>query len=96
MLIPMPSPRGTNHERLFIRARSGPTAAFDSAEGLIQSTSEKLLAFLKDRLIPADLANVEIMLGGERPYAADARQFVKGRGSFSERFPDAARIKTAM
>ena len=48
------------------------------------------------KLSPADLADVETMLGGERPYAADARQFVKGRGSFSERFPEAARIKTAM
>ena len=99
MLIPMPSPLGTNHEKLFIRARRRPLAAYDSAEGLSQPLGQQLLIFLRGKLSAADYAELETLLeGSDAPPAADARPHWgshtrSAARSFDERYPEAARIK---
>lgn len=73
MLIPMPSPRGTNHAKLFLRAR-GPVAAYDSRRGLAADAAlsdEKkgaILDFLAGKLSSDDIMSVKAMLSGERAY----------------------------
>ena len=62
----MPSPRGTNFERLFMPSRT-PAGAYDaapddSATGAGDPISE-IKAFLKSKLSDADFAEVEKMLG---------------------------------
>ena len=97
MLIPMPSPRGTNKEKLFIRASRRPLAAYDSAEGLSQPLGQQLLLFLRDKLSAADFAELETLLeGSDAPPAADTRPRWRAKSipiSFDERYPGAARIK---
>jgi hypothetical protein len=62
----MPSPRGTNHARLFITV-PGPVAAYDAAGGLENGDPiERVLAFLRDKLSPADLAGARKILEAQR------------------------------
>ena len=56
----MPSPRGTNFERLFLPDRN-PVAAYDSATG-VGDPVDQIKAFLKSKLSDADFAEVEKML----------------------------------
>ena len=101
MLIPMPSPRGTNHESLFIRAPRRPAAAYDSSAGLNQHLGDQLLLFLRDKLSAADYTKLETLLEKESPNddpvapAMDARRGRQTQAtvrSFNERYPEAARI----
>ena len=100
MLIPMPSPRGTNREKLFIRAPAGrPLAAYDASEGLSQPLGQQLLLFLRDKLSAADYADLETLLAtatNDDPVAPamDARRgrHTQSAASFYERYPEAARI----
>lgn len=105
MLRSMPSPSGTNHERLFIRGR-GPVAAYDAAEGLTDDVIARLKAFLKGKISDEDLAKIEELLMNNSEMANDARtrlrvasdMATKHAGNervFLERFPEAARIKQA-
>ena len=97
MLVAMPSPNGTNHENLFIRATGRPLAAYDSSEGLSQPLGQQLLLFLRDKLSAADYADLETLLEGpDAPPAADVRPRWRTKSaapSFDERYPGAARIK---
>ena len=97
MLVAMPSPNGTNHEKLFIRASRRLLAAYDSAEGLSQPLAQQLLIFLRGKLGAADYAELETLLeGSDAPPAADARPRWRTKStalSFDERYPGAARIK---
>jgi hypothetical protein len=87
MLKPMPSPRGTNVERLFIRA-SGPAAAYDAAgvsdlmdeehRARLEDAFAKLNVFLQQKLPQDDQAAakslVELLLDaamGSSPGATD-------------------------
>lgn len=57
MRTPMPSPRGTNHARLFVN----PRGAYDAA--LPEGAAAELLAFLQGKLSEADLAEFCKMAG---------------------------------
>lgn len=96
--IPMPSPRGTNRENLFISWAHSPVAAYDAAEGL--PLSERVMSFLREKLNATDYAEVEALLRkadhNDHPDPAmDARlrRISTAARNFNERFPDAARIR---
>lgn len=103
MTRPMPSPRGTNHERLFLRDQLG---ALDAAlEGGPEGSEgvKRILAAMAEAL--SRLSHEEFLELKEgldqllvpptfdklpRHHAMDAA----GRSSFNARFPEAARIKS--
>lgn len=100
MFKPMPSPRGTNYEGLFVPAHwigKSPAMAFDQKlNELNGDVLKRLLTFLSKTLTDADLDTVMAILRGEEggqsqasAMAADAR---RKPGTFYERYPDAARI----
>lgn len=68
MKIPMPSPRGTNHARLFLaQTFPGAGAAYDAAAGLDPDAQAKLLEILTGKLSDEDMAAVKAMLGVSDP-----------------------------
>jgi hypothetical protein len=73
MFHPMPSPRGTNRERLFVHwPTRSPTMAFDSAAGVADHPDEieQLLEFLKGKLSDEDMQQVQKIVAS-RPEALD-------------------------
>lgn len=102
MRTAMPSPRGTNHARLFVN----PRGAYDAA--LPEDAAAEILVFLQGKLSDADLAEFCKLAGIDAGITMDSPVPFKGmpqpgggkfgedsrrRGSFAERFPHAARIK---
>ena len=99
MFRPMPSPRGTNHERLFVRDRN-PEGAYDAAITADQFT--KIMKLLADAGVSTTiLAEVEHMMTHEnaglgmdaRPRRAPGHS--ENERAFLRRFPDAGRIGQA-
>jgi hypothetical protein len=74
MRTPMPSPRGTNHARLFVN--SNPRGAYDAA--LSEESAAALLAFLHGKLSDADLAEFCKMAGIDAGMSMDEPEPFKG------------------
>lgn len=62
MLKPLPSPRGTNHERLFMLKGRKPAMAYDSRRGLArdadpmeEDTLESLIAWVQENMTAPDI-----------------------------------------
>jgi hypothetical protein len=66
MRTPMPSPRGTNHARLFVN----PRGAYDAA--LSEESAADLLVFLTGKLSDADLAEFCKMAGIDQGVTMDS------------------------
>jgi hypothetical protein len=107
MLIPMPSPRGTNCERLFISAAHSPAAAYDAigglkAERLSDEELQTVLAILAGKLSDQELEKIRGLLtersgANHETLAADGLRRGKAvsTSGFHARYPGAARIKQA-
>ena len=73
-MIPMPSPRGTNHERLFISAHRGP--AYDARGGILGSDAQPMpskACQVADRLVSLLSQDELSELGREVIKARDAK-----------------------
>ena len=92
---PMPSPKGTNVERLYVKTASV-VAAYDSAEGLEPEAMERLRTFLKGKINEEDLQRAIAIMGGENEVSEapprDAQAQDGRKPSFASRFPSASRI----
>jgi hypothetical protein len=77
---PMPSPNGTNRERLFIGGRN-PAAAYDSAEGAALTAGHKVLEYCRDKLGPEDLAELAKLIGIDPDSAMDDEHNLEPRGA---------------
>jgi hypothetical protein len=106
MRTAMPSPRGTNHARLFVSA--SPRGAYDA---MPDDGGAELVEFLRGKLSDADLAEFCKMAGIDAGVTMDEPVPFKGmpqpggskfgedswkRASFAERFPHAAKIKVSI
>jgi hypothetical protein len=76
---PMPSPNGTNRERLFIGGRN-PAAAYDSAIA-DPAAGHEILAYCRDKLSPEDLAALAKLLGVDPDSAMDVEN-LEPRGGY--------------
>jgi hypothetical protein len=72
MRTPMPSPRGTNHARLFVN----PRGAYDAA--LSEESAADLLVFLTGKLSDADLAAFCKMAGIDQGVTMDSPEPFSG------------------
>lgn len=97
MLVPMPSPRGTNREGLYVDSavfgRSSPQGAYDARRGLARDQDDpaaQLLTYLQDKLDPEDLAEADEMLTRWEA-GQDARRRGLGRDEL-EPFPGRPRV----
>ena len=88
MLKTMPSPKGTNRERLYVN----PVAAYDSAEGLDLNAVQRLRIFLSGKLSEEDAQKADAIMGYEKESEAPPRTAQDQRNRFDAMFPNARRI----
>ena len=88
MRIPLPSPKGTNLEKLFFN--SNPRAAYD--EALSEEAATALMLFLKERLSDSDFAEA-VRLGKG---ILDDAQAMDDESELNERMPMAKTNEAAM
>jgi hypothetical protein len=91
MRSPMPSPRGTNHARLFIT--SNPKGAYDAA--LSEESGAEVYAFLQGKLSEEDLADFCKLAGIDAGLGMDRRRpamDAAAKADFAHRWPHAAKI----
>jgi hypothetical protein len=91
----MPSPRGTNHARLFIN--SNPRAAYDEAP-LSEEAATALMLFLKERLSDSDFAEAVRLGKGilDDAQAMDEPEPFKDMPRTNEQAADQARARLAL
>jgi hypothetical protein len=88
----MPSPRGTNHARLFIT--TNPRGAYDAA--LSDESGAEVYAFLQGKLSEEDLAEFCKLAGIDAGLGMDSRRRpANAVADFGKRYPNAARIKVS-
>ena len=92
MKIPMPSPRGTNHARLFVTTNQ--QAAYD--EKLPEDVGAELLAFLAGKLSDEDLQAFCKMAGIDAGAAMDEPEPFKDMPKTNAQAADQARARAAV